>query len=130
MTYLGQYDYYVEKKQQLTAKEHLAGLASQGRDRGQEAGADQPLQEMSAAEQRQQKKAQEAAERRKKRAKEAAENEIAQLEEEIASLEKELSKPAVMTDAKRLQTLSDELSEKHRMLDEAYEKWVELQDEV
>ena len=132
VTYLGQYDYYVEKKQQMTAKEHLAGLASQGRDRGQEAGAgaDQPLQEMSAAEQRQQKKAQEAAERRKKRAKEAAENEIAQLEEEIASLEKELSKPAVMTDAKRLQTLSDELSEKHRMLDEAYEKWVELQDEV
>ena len=126
----GQKNEDVEKKQQLTAKEHLAGLASQGRDRGQEAGADQPLQEMSAAEQRQQKKAQEAAERRKKRAKEAAENEIAQLEEEIASLEKELSEPAVMTDAKRLQTLSDELSEKHRMLDEAYEKWVELQDEV
>ena len=33
-----------------------------------------------------------------------------------------------MTDAEKLQKLSEELQQRHEALDEAYEKWVELQE--
>ena len=136
--YLGKYDYYVEKKQQENAREHLKQLAAgTGRGKVSEpdaqqaasgAGQSQPLQQLQPAEQRRLKKEQEAAERRKRRAREAAEADIARLEEEIGQLEKELGRPEVMTDAGKLQKLSEELQQRHEALDEAYEKWVELQE--
>ncbi len=145
--YLGKYDYYVEKKQEQNTREHMKELAAgagqaagSGKAAGSEkgvstaagpAGQPQPLDgELSPAEQRRLKKEQEAAERRTRRAREAAEADIARLEEEIGQIEKELARPEVMTDAGRLQSLSEELQQRHEALDETYEKWLELQEEV
>ena len=132
VNYLGRYDYYVEKKQQMngSGKRYLQEMRTKAGPQGTASGEDQPLQEMSAAQQRRRKKEQETIERRQRRAREAAEETIGRLEEEIGQLEEELSRPEVMTDAARLQKLSDALAQKHQALDEAYEKWVELQEEV
>ena len=132
VNYLGRYDYYVEKKQQMngSGKRYLQEMRAKAGPKGTASGEDQPLQEMSAAQQRRRKKEQETIERRQRRAREAAEETIGRLEEEIGQLEEELSRPEVMTDAARLQKLSDALAQKHQALDDAYEKWVELQEEV
>lgn len=156
VNYLGRYDYYVEKKQQMagSGRRHLAELSGKGRSgaagsdragapgrtgasgapddaKAGAAGKDQPLhEELTPAQRRQRQKEQEAAERRKRRAREAAEQEIGRLEEEIGQLEAELAKPENMTNAGRLQELSDSLEQCHQALDRAYEKWVELQEEV
>ena len=136
VNYLGRYDYYVEKKQEMigSARQYVKELGQTGTagkaDAGDEkAGADQPAEPaLTAAEQRRLKKEQEAIDRRRRRQREAAEAEIARLEEEIEQMESELSLPEVMTDSQRLQKLSDGLEERRSALDEAYEKWLELQD--
>ncbi|MBQ9014619.1 MAG: ABC-F family ATP-binding cassette domain-containing protein [Firmicutes bacterium] len=134
--YLGKYDYYVEKKQEQNTREHMQQLSQGGRAASPKTpreGIGQPLheeQELTPAEQRRRKKEQEAEERRTRRAREAAEAEIARLEEEIEGLQRELALPEIMTDAKRLQDLSEQLSRSQEALDAAYEKWVELQEEV
>ena len=129
ISYHGQYDYYVEKKQQLAAGGHMPGQAN-GKANGKAAETSGAPKETDAARRRREQKEREATERRTRRAREAAEKEIARLEEEISGIEEELSRPEVMTDAGRLQKLSDSLQDAHRALDEAYEKWVELQEEV
>ncbi len=134
VNYLGRYDYYVEKKQQMSGiagKQHLQQLSGKGKPTAE----DQPLHEpeeeqLSPAEQRRRKKEQEAAERRLRRAREASEEEIARLEEEIHEVEETLARPENMTDPAKLKTLSDELQQKQSALDAAYEKWVELQEQV
>ncbi len=136
LTYLGKYDYYVEKKEQMmsSGKQYLQELGSKGRTETAQGAdeADLPLEEenLSAAERRQLQKKKEAAERRLKRQREAAEEEIAALEEEIEGLQQELARPEVMTDAGKLQKLSDALADRQERLDAAYEKWVELQESV
>ena len=127
VNYLGKYDYYVEKKQQLidSANQYVAGLSKkpQGEEDAfaSEAG-------LSAAEERRLKKEKEAEERRLKRKKEALEKEIGRLEEEIESIHEELQKPEVMTDHGRLKALSDKMTADRETLDACYEQWLELQD--
>ena len=162
VNYLGKYDYYVEKKQQMSGsrgREHLRELsrtqgagagvsgstlaqqAETGAARSGDSGtgtacagsagtAKAGAAGISAAEERRLKKEQEAIVRRRERAKAAAEKEIARLEEEIGKIEEELSRPEIMTDAGKLQKLSEELAEKQERLEQAYEKWVELQEQV
>ncbi|MGX8773491.1 MAG: ABC-F family ATP-binding cassette domain-containing protein [Bacillota bacterium] len=141
VNYLGKYDYYVEKKQQMieSGSKYVAGLAKAGRGAGNAAEsaeapggsdseADRPVEEpqLSAAEERKLKKEKEAEERRLKRRKEALEQEIQRLEEEIESIHDELQRPDVMTDHERLKTLSDRMEEDKAALDLSYEQWLEL----
>lgn len=147
VTYLGKYDYYVEKKEQMmsSGKQYLremgaktgasgemAGAKSGASAEAGGAGAGSSAEEkpMSAAERRQLQKQKEAEERRLRRQREAAESRIAELEDEISELQEEIARPEVMTDAGRLQSLSDALADRQQALDEAYEKWVELQESV
>ena len=128
VNYLGKYDYYVEKKQQLagSANQYVAGLARTAQ-REEDAFASAP-EGLSAAEERRLKKEKEAEERRLKRRKEALEKEIERLEEEIDSIHEELQKPEVMTDHERLKALSDKMTADRESLDASYEQWLELQE--
>ena len=121
--FLGRYDYYLEKKQQMirSGKQYLSEMGSREEGAVQE-------EELSAPERRRLQKQQEAQERRLRRQKEALEEKIQTLEEEIAGLEEQLGRPEVMTDPAKLQQLADSLETARAELDEAYEKWLELQD--
>ena len=122
--YLGTYDYYVEKKQQQiqSGKKYLESLTG---SRSSEAA---PAEEMSSAEKRKLQKAKEAEERRLERQKKALEEEIETLEAEISSLEQEVCLEENMTDHEKLAALSDTLSQKREALEEAYDKWLQLQE--
>jgi ATP-binding cassette subfamily F protein 3 len=128
VNYLGKYDYYVEKKQQLieSGSKYVASLAKAGS--GDPAQAEPESGQLSAAEERKLKKEREAEERRLNRRKEALEKEIQRLEEEIESINEELMKPEVMTDHERLRSLSDKMEEDKVALDASYEQWLELQE--
>lgn len=128
VNYLGKYDYYVEKKQQLieSGSKYVASLAKAGS--GDPAQAEPESGQLSAAEERKLKKEREAEERRLNRRKEALEKEIQRLEEEIESINEELMKPEVMTDHERLRSLSDKMEEDKAALDASYEQWLELQE--
>ena len=132
MNYLGKYDYYVEKKQQLieSGSKYVAGLAKGTAAEGV-AFASEDAEEktgLSAAEERKRKKEIEAEERRLRRKRESLEKEIEQLEEEISKAHDELQKPEVMTDHEKLQSLSDKMAEDKDRLDACYEQWLELQE--
>ena len=132
VNYLGKYDYYVEKKQQLieSGSKYVAGLAKATTAEGV-AFASEDTEEktgLSAAEERKRKKEIEAEERRLRRKRESLEKEIEQLEEEISKAHDELQKPEVMTDHEKLQSLSDKMTEDKDRLDACYEQWLELQE--
>ena len=122
--YLGTYDYYVEKKQQQiqSGKKYLESLT------GSKPSEAAPAEEMSSAEKRKLQKAKEAEERRLERQKKALEEEIETLEAEISSLEQEVCLEENMTDHEKLAALSDTLSQKREALEEAYDKWLQLQE--
>lgn len=131
VNYLGKYDYYLEKKQQLieSANQYVISLAKAGQpgreDFASEDSAQQPL---SAAEERRLKKEKEAEERRLRRRREFLEAEIERLEAEIESIQEQLQQPEVMTDRAKLTELSDKLTADRQTLDASYEEWLELQE--
>ena len=118
VNYLGKYDYYVEKKQELieSGKKYVESLSQK-----QESAPD-------SATQRKLQKQQEAEERRLNRKKDELEKEIQRLEEEIAATEESLCNPEIMTDHQRLTELSNRLTELKEKLDVSYEGWLELQE--
>ena len=118
VNYLGKYDYYVEKKQELIeyGKKYVESLSQK-----QESAPD-------SATQRKLQKQQEAEERRLNRKKDELEKEIQRLEEEIAATEESLCNPEIMTDHQRLTELSNRLTELKEKLDVSYEGWLELQE--
>ena len=133
VNYLGKYDYYVEKKQQLieSGSKYVAGLAKATTTAEDVAFASEDAEEktgLSAAEERKRKKEIEAEERRLRRKRESLEEEIEQLEDEISKAHEELQKPEVMTDHEKLQSLSDKMAEDKDRLDACYEQWLELQE--
>ena len=137
INYLGRYDYYVEKKQQMieSGKKYVAGLSREAK--GESAGMagsmsetavdEESAEQLSPAAQRRLQKEMEAEERRLSRKKERLEVEIQHLEKKIAGLEQELCRPEIMTDHDKLRTLSDELHEARTDLDVKYDVWLELQ---
>ncbi len=119
-SFLGTYNYYVEKKQQIeSGKKYLEELA----------GKEEPKEKsLSVSEQRRLKKEEEAKERRRRRQLEAAEQQIEDLEAHISEIEEELCKEEVATDHGRLTELSAELDATKEKLAAEYEKWMELQE--
>ena len=131
VNYLGKYDYYLEKKQQLieSANQYVASLAKAGQPGREDfASGDDAQPAMSAAEERRLKKEKEAEERRLRRRRESLEAEIERLEAEIESIQEQLQQPEVMTDRAKLTELSDKLAEDRQALDASYEQWLELQE--
>lgn len=131
--YIGKYDYYVEKKQQMLS----SGRAYLDKMRA-ETGAPEDSEQIAAAEnrkfsnqeRRRLKKEEEARARRKRRAKEKLEKEIEFLENENRVIEAEMMKTGIMTDHEKLSELSELLNGNKDLLEIKYDEWVELQDEV
>ena len=130
VNYLGKYDYYLEKKQQLieSANQYVASLAKAGQPGREDFASEDSQQPLSAAEERRLKKEKEAEERRLRRRRESLEVEIERLETEIESIQEQLQRPEVMTDRAKLTELSDKLTEDRQALDTSYEQWLELQE--
>ncbi len=122
-TYLGTYNYYVEKKQEIeSGKKYLEELA------GPKDKSEVPAEELSSSEQRRLKKEQEAEERRLKRQQEKAEKRIEELEEKISEIEAELCKEENMTDHQKLHELSEKMNSLKEELAEEYDNWMLLQE--
>ena len=130
VNYLGKYDYYLEKKQQLieSANQYVASLAKAGQPGREDFASEDSQQPLSAAEERRLKKEKEAEERRLRRRRESLEAEIERLEAEIESIQEQLQRPEVMTDRAKLTELSDKLTADRQALDASYEQWLELQE--
>lgn len=137
-SYLGTYDYYVEKKQQQiqSGKKYLEGMQEDREARTSTAaeevskGAGAEAEEhLSSAERRRIQKEKEAEERRLRRHREALEKEIQSIEEEIGELEAELCRQEVATDHVKLAEIGKMLTEKKDELDDRYEKWLQLQEQ-
>ncbi len=121
VNYLGKYDYYVEKKQQMisSGKQYLEKMR-----KTRENAVEEPL---SSAELRKKKKEEEAEQRRIQRRKETLETSISNIEEEIKEIEEMVCREDVMTDHVRLAKLSEKLTAKRTELNRNYEEWLELQ---
>ena len=114
--YLGNYDYYMEKKQELSLTAATADSSSAGR-----------TEEISESKlDWKARKEQQAQERKKENAIKKCEDAIERLEGELAEIEETMAKPEIATDAPKLQELAARQQELNDELLEWYEKWEEL----
>ncbi len=124
--YLGNYDDYVAKKEELS-EQALSFLASGeaigervlSADQGGDTG-------LSAKEERALLKAKEAEDRRKQRAIAACEEEIEKLESEIAKIDEQYALPENAANSAKLNELTNKRNELSDKLDEVMAKWEEL----
>jgi ATP-binding cassette subfamily F protein 3 len=125
--YPGNYDYYNEKKAEVTSANaymnELHRSNSTESDNGDESSADLKQQRM---EERRKNKEAQAEQRRIQRRIEALENEISGLESEIESLEAEMYKEEYQTDHAKLAEIAGTLALRKERLDAAYDEWSEL----
>ena len=123
--YLGRYDYYMEKKEQIeSGKKYLEAMGnSADSEEPQESG----VQPLTAEEQRRLNKEKEAEQRRRTRRRENLENEISKIEAKIKELEAAICLPENASDYQMLADLSRELEENKLRHDEALEEWMELE---
>lgn len=126
-SYLGTYNYYVEKKQEIeSGKQYLETLARDSAQEKASEASDTP--QLNSSELRRLKKEEEARQRRLKRQQEDAEKRIEKLEAEISEIEEELCREEVMVDPERLRELSGQMEQLKQELSEEYDKWMELQE--
>jgi ATP-binding cassette, subfamily F, member 3 len=117
--YIGNYDYYLEKKDLLEKnlqQEKTAAAEKKEASDGKAAWAEQ--------------KKQQAEQRKKENAVQKVEKKIEELEEKQAETEAQLADPAIATDSYQLGKLSEELQKIQNELAEAYEEWEELAAEL
>lgn len=129
--FLGTYDYYMEKKQSIaSANSYLGELRKSAHGPGDET--DPEASPLSSKEKklddRKRAKEEEAARRRHERSLEAAEQDVAKWEAEILTLEAEMGREEHRADYDRLTSYSHQLAEAKRSLDEAYDRWLSLQE--
>ena len=123
--YLGRYDYYMEKKEQIeSGKKYLEAMGNSADSEDPKESGVQPL---TAEEQRRLNKEKEAEQRRRTRRRENLENEISKIEAKIKELEAAICLPENASDYQMLADLSRELEENKLRHDEALEEWMELE---
>ena len=113
--YLGNYDYYLEKK----ADEEEALTRGSSRQESSQAA--------SSKEERANKKALEAEERRRLREIERLEKDIETKENRVSEIEELMQRAEYQTDFSKLTKLSEEMSKLKESINENYEKWESLQ---
>ncbi|MNC21429.1 ABC transporter ATPase component [compost metagenome] len=126
--YLGNYDDYVEKKNELEAialeeAELTAAKASRNAD------LDAAAADKGSASSYEADKAAKREERNRQRRISELEETIARLEEEIAGIEHEMTKPEVYQDYMALQQHESDLKDKKTQLSERFDEWEQLADE-
>ena len=117
--YLGNYDYYLEKKE---AQEALKGAETADNGKAAERTA-----QAGSKEERAIKKAQEASERRIRREIERTEAAITRNEEEMERLKARMADPAMATDFAGLAEIGTRIQELKAETDELYEQWEKIQ---
>ena len=122
VNYIGNYDYYLEKKEELTracASAPAAGAAASSSPASSDTGAKDPGSRLSWQEQ----KEQQARERKKKNELKKTEEEISRLEERNAQIDHEMTLEEVYSNSVRCQELASEHAENEEKLAELYELW-------
>ncbi len=125
VSYLGKYDYYEEKRRQT---EEGGAYLRQMAENEKRNGSSSCGSGLSSAEQRRLQKEREAEERRLIRRKDSLEKDIQAIENDIKSLEEQVSFEENMTDHVKLAEISGALEEKRDILEEKYEEWLRLQE--
>lgn len=124
--YLGKYDYYMEKKEEIqSGKRYLESMNQTAGDRF-----DESETVISAEERRRLNKKAEAEERRKNRQKQALEQEMADLEEEMSSVEVQMCDENNSGDYELLAELGTRLEELKAKHDQVFEEWMMLEEEI
>lgn len=127
--YLGNYDDYVEKKQELEDIAREAAEAQSAQASAKKASRPEPragVSEDSGAASFEAGKQAKREERNRQRKQEAMEKRITELETEIAGLEAEMALPEVYQDYMKLQELQAKTDNLKTQLAEAYEEWEAL----
>ena len=123
VNYIGNYDYYIEKKDALTA----AALAGKPADTSSAVSAAQKnAQKESAKADWKQSKEEQALLKKKKNELKKTEERITVIEDRLKAIEEESALPEVCTDTARLLELHKESTKLSEELDTLYEKWEEL----
>lgn len=123
VNYIGNYDYYIEKKDALTA----AALAGKPADSSSTVSAAQKnAQKESAKADWKQSKEEQALLKKKKNELKKTEERITVIEDRLKAIEEESALPEVCTDTARLLELHKESTKLSEELDTLYEKWEEL----
>ena len=123
VNYIGNYDYYIEKKDALTA----AALAGKPADSSSAVSAAQKnAQKESAKADWKQSKEEQALLKKKKNELKKTEERIAVIEDRLKAIEEESALPEVCTDTARLLELHKESTKLSEELDTLYKKWEEL----
>ena len=122
VNYIGNYDYYLDKKEELTrvcASAPAAGAAASSSPAASDTGAKDPGSRLSWQEQ----KEQQARERKRKNELKKTEEEISRLEERNAQIDHEMTLEEVYSNSVRCQELASEHAENEEKLAELYELW-------
>lgn len=123
VNYIGNYDYYIEKKDALTA----AALAGKPADSSSAVSAAQKnAQKESAKADWKQSKEEQALLKKKKNELKKTEERITVIEDRLKAIEEESALPEVCTDTAHLLELHKESTKLSEELDALYEKWEEL----
>lgn len=123
VNYIGNYDYYIEKKDALTA----AALAGKPADSSSAVSAAQKnTQKESAKADWKHSKEEQALLKKKKNELKKTEERITVIEDRLKAIEEESALPEVCTDTARLLELHKESTKLSEELDTLYEKWEEL----
>lgn len=123
VNYIGNYDYYIEKKDALTA----AALAGKPADSSSAVSAAQKnAQKESAKADWKQSKEEQALLKKKKNELKKTEERITVIEDRLKAIEEESALPEVCTNTARLLELHKESTNLSEELDTLYEKWEEL----
>lgn len=116
--YLGNYDYYIEKKNTAQREEALFGQKETSAE-------EKTVSETKLSYQAQ--KEQQAKERKLKNQIKKIENEIEETEEKIQQLDEKLSQPEIATNADKAREIFDEKTALETHLNELYEQWEAVQ---
>ena len=117
--YLGNYEYYLEKKYELAAHDSGSGQVNAAIQAASYAPSD-TKQDWKA------QKEQQAAQRKKENALKKCEEAIEELEQRNTQIDLLMASPEVCTDVARLQELTKEKETNETTLNELYEKWEQL----
>lgn len=130
-TYLGAYEYYMEKKQSAgNGQSYLSFLGKEFDSTSTvlSDGEDSIAQKEQKKEDRRKLKEQDAKKRRTEREVLAAEQEIEQLETELLALEAEMGRESIISDYDALTEYSTRLAEVKAALEGCYDRWASLQE--
>ena len=122
VNYIGNYDYYLEKKEELTRAYASATAVSAGIAPSESSSDNQTESKLSWQEQ----KEQQAKERKRKNELKKTEDRIAVLEERNVEIDELMTQEEVYSNSVKCQELALEKDANNTELEELYEKWEEL----